>query len=161
MKTHWRKAMESPYLSSSDIDGESVLTIERVVFESDLTKRTKDSFNTAHFVEKFIRPEEKLAPMILNKTNSQFLAELTGSPYLEDWGGVKVAVTVRKVKYGKDMVEGLLLSKPVEKPFLTPESDRWAGAVAAYQKSGNIEAILKRVQLSPEHIELIKAEAST
>ena len=64
-KTHFRKAFDSPYLSSADIVEPTVLTIKRVTLEIDRTKKTKDQFNTAWFVEDEIRPGEKLKPMIL------------------------------------------------------------------------------------------------
>lgn len=48
-KTHYRKAFDSPYLSSADIVEPTVLTIARATLESDKTKKTKDVFNTAYF----------------------------------------------------------------------------------------------------------------
>jgi hypothetical protein len=47
--THYRKACDSPYLSSADIVEPTVLTIARATLESDKTKKTKDVFNTAYF----------------------------------------------------------------------------------------------------------------
>lgn len=70
-KTHYRKAFDSPYLSSADIVDAVVLTVSHVTLSIDATKKTKDLFNTAHFVEKEIRRGEKLKPMILNATNSK------------------------------------------------------------------------------------------
>ncbi|ELM7247615.1 hypothetical protein Q2X14_003859, partial [Salmonella enterica] len=51
-KTHYRKAFDSPYLSSADIVEPTILTIARVALESDKTKKTKDVFNTAYFEER-------------------------------------------------------------------------------------------------------------
>ncbi|MEY0487775.1 hypothetical protein AB7459_21885 [Providencia rettgeri] len=81
-KTHYRKAFDSPYLSSADIVDRVDLTIARVVLEGDKTKKTKDLFNTAYFAEKELRPGEALKPMILNATNSKMLRRLTGSPFI-------------------------------------------------------------------------------
>lgn len=107
-KTHFRKAFDSPYLSSADIVEPTILTIARVSLEPDKTKKTKDVFNTAHFVERELRPGEKLKPMILNATNSKTLRSLTGSPFIEDWAGFKVTVYVdTNVKFGKETLEGL------------------------------------------------------
>ena len=64
-KTHFRKAFDLPYLSSADIVEPTILTIARVSLETDKTKKTKDVFNTAYFVERELRPGEKLKPMIL------------------------------------------------------------------------------------------------
>ncbi len=81
-KTHYRKAFDSPYLSSADIVEPTVLTIARATLENDKTKKSKDVFNTAYFEERELRPGEKLKPMILNATNSKMLKSITGSPSL-------------------------------------------------------------------------------
>lgn len=111
-KTHYRKAFDSPYLSAADIVDPIILTIKRVVLEKDKTKKTSDEFNTAYWVEREIRPGEALKPMILNATNSKFLAELTGSKWIDDWAGACVTVWVdSNVRFGKETVEGLRLAK--------------------------------------------------
>lgn len=118
-KTHYRKAFDSPYLSSADIVDPVVLTIRHVRLEADATKQSKDHFNTAHFSETHIRPGEKLKPMILNATNSAFLAKLTGSKWIDDWNNVAVIVYVDpNVRFGKETVEGLRLAKPAERPVV-------------------------------------------
>ena len=83
-KTHFRKAFHSPYLSSADIVEATVLTVSRVTLEIDKTKKTKDMFNTAYFVEREIRRGEPLKPMILNATNSKTMRNLSGSPFIDD-----------------------------------------------------------------------------
>ncbi|MCS6087145.1 hypothetical protein P4G11_20365 [Klebsiella pneumoniae] len=40
-KTHYRKAFDSPYLSSADIVEPTVLTIARATLESDKTKKLR------------------------------------------------------------------------------------------------------------------------
>jgi len=110
-KTHFRKAFDSPYLSSADIVEPTILTIARVSLETDKTKKTKDVFNTAYFVERELRPGEKLKPMILNATNSKTLRSLTNSPFIEDWAGFKVSIYVdTNVKFGREVMEGLRIS---------------------------------------------------
>ena len=97
-KTHYRKAFNSPYLSSADIVGPTILTISHVALAKDETRKTKDWFNTAHFVEKEIRAGEKLKPMILNAHNSRVMRNLCQSHFIEDWqnvaGTIDVATTV-------------------------------------------------------------------
>jgi len=160
MKTHYKKAFDSPYLSSADIDGETVLTIDHVSLEPDKSKRTKDKFNTAYFVEKEIRPGEKLKPMILNVGNSKAVKDLTGSKYLEDWKNVRVSIYVdQKVKFGKDVVEGLRIRpySPKEKEDLTPNHERWAGAVESYKENKDMAIIKKYFNLSKENEEKLVA----
>ena len=162
MKTHYRKAFDSPYLSSADIVEPTVLTVARVALEPDHTKKTKDSFNTAHFVEREIRPGEKLKPMILNASNSKTMRQLTGSAFLEDWQNVRITVYVdSNVRFGKETVEGLRISPYApEKKALTPDSKGWANAKAAYLRDGNLDKVLERVSISEEHRAQLIAECS-
>lgn len=161
-KTHYRKAFDSPYLSSADIVEPTVLTIQSVRLESDRTKKTKDKFNTAYFVEEEIRKGERLKPMILNATNSKTMKGLTGSAFIEDWKGQRVTVYVDPgVKFGKDTVEGLRISPhaPEDKRQLTPESAKaWEKAKAAFMRDGNLDAVLQHMNMTEEHQELLKKQ---
>lgn len=153
-KTHYRKAFDSPYLSSADIVEPTTLTIKRVALEKDRTKKTKEQFNTAYFVEKEIRPGEPLKPMILNATNSKTVKNLTGSAFIEDWNDVRITVYVDKnVRFGNESVEGLRISpKPPGRKQITPEQTKaWESAKAAYMRDGNLEAVLARVDMSEAH----------
>ena len=108
-QTHYRKAFNSPYLSSADIVEPTVLTIESVKLLPDSTNKTKDKFNTAYFAEKEIRPGEKLKPMILNVHNSKVMCDMCGSPFIEDWRGAVTVYVDKDVRFGRDVVEGLRL----------------------------------------------------
>lgn len=158
--THYRKVFDSPYLSSADIVDPVTLTIGRVTQELDKTKKTKDTFNTAYFQEREIRPGEKLKPMILNATNSKEVARITGSPFIEDWAGVRVIVYVDKaVRFGKDTVEGLRLRQPPTRRQITPEqSAAWENAKAAFRRDGNLDAVLAKVDMSDEDQSRLRAE---
>lgn len=161
-KTHYRKAFDSPYLSAADIVEPTVLTVKSVRLESDKTKKTKDLFNTAHFVEPEIRQGEKLKPMILNATNSKTMKGLTNSAFIEDWNNVRVTVYVDPgVRFGKETVEGLRISPHVpERRVLTPESKKaWAAALAAFKRDGDLRQVLSRVDMSREHQEQLLKEA--
>jgi hypothetical protein len=162
-KTHFRKAFNSPYLSSADIVGHTILTIARVSLDVDKTKKTKDTFNTAYFVEQEIRPGEKLKPMILNATNSKTMHGLTGSHFIEDWVGAKVMIYVEQnVKFGKEVMEGLRISPqaPVV-AWLTPDNAKhWGNAKAAYLRDGNLDAVLARMSISDEHQRQLSEECA-
>lgn len=152
-KTHFRKAFDSPYLSSADIVGPTVLTVARVTLEVDRTKKTKDLFNTAWFAERELRPGEKLKPMILNATNSNTLKKLTGSPFIEDWQNLKVTVYVDpNVRFGKEVMEGLRISpKTPAVASISPATVKaWQNAKAAYMRDGNLDAVLARASMTDE-----------
>ena len=162
-KTHYRRAFDSPYLSSADIVEPTVLTVSHVTLEADRTKKTKDLFNTAHFAEREIRPGEKLKPMILNATNSKTMKTLTGSAFIEDWNSVPITVYVDcNVRFGKESVEGLRISPHApEKKVLTPGNKKqWEAAKAAYKRDGNLDAVLARVGMSEEHQKQLIAECA-
>lgn len=158
--THYRKVFDSPYLSSMDVVDPITLTIARVTQEVDKTKKTKDTFNTAYFAERFIRPGEKLKPMILNATNSKTMAKMTGSPFIEDWTGVKVMVYVeRGIKFGRDTVDGLRVMQPPERKTITPDNERmWEAAKAAFRRDGNLDKVLAKADMSDEHMARLVAE---
>lgn len=160
-KTHYRKAFDSPYLSSADIVEPTVLTVSRVALEMDRTKKTKDLFNTAHFVEKEIRAGEKLKPMILNASNSKTMKGLTGSAFIDDWRDVRITVYVdHNVRFGKETVEGLRISPhaPERKALVPTMAKAWSNAKEAYKRDGDLEQVLARVTISRAHQEQLMAE---
>ena len=118
-KTHYRKAFNSPYLSSADIVEPTDLTISHVRLEPDKTKKTKDLLNTAYFKEREIRKGEALKPMVLNATNSKMLAnemdkthyrKAFNSPYLSSADIVEPTdLTISHVRLEPDYCKKLLL----------------------------------------------------
>lgn len=163
MKTHYRKAFNSPYLSSADITEPTVLTIKYVKLELDKTKKTKDFFNTAYFTAKEIRPGEELKPMILNAHNSKIVKNLTQSAFIDDWNNVPITVYVDpNVRFGRDTVEGLRInpSPPRTRKTLEPNTANWSNAVAAFKRDNNLDAVRKHLDVSEENEALIKEEAN-
>jgi hypothetical protein len=161
-KTHYRKAFNSPYLSSADIVEPTVLTIKCVKLEGDKSNKTKDLFNTAYFVEGEIRPGEVLKPMILNAHNSKIMADLTQSKFIDDWMNIPVTIYVdTNVKFGRDTVEGLRISaeRPRMRKKLKQGTPAWNNAIEAYKRDGNLEAVLKHCDVSDDDAVLIRSLA--
>lgn len=158
--THYRKVFDSPYLSAADVFDPITVTIKAVTQESDKTKKTKDVMNTAYFVEREIRPGEKLKPMILNATNSKILDKMTRTPFIEGWAGARVVIYVEQgIKFGRDTVDGLRIRPAPERKTLTPDqATAWANARAAALRDGNLDGVLARVDMSQEHIDQLAAE---
>jgi len=160
-KTHYRKAFDSPYLSSADIVEPTCLTVASVSLEMDKTKKTKDVFNTAYFCEREIRPGEALKPMILNASNSKTMKGLTGSAFIDDWQNVRITVYVdSNVRFGKETVEGLRISPHApERKYLAPENTKaWNNAKAAYKRDGNLDAVTARMNISDAHVDQLLDE---
>lgn len=161
-KTHYRKAFNSPYLSSADIVEPTTLTVDYSRLEPDKSKKSKDHFNTLYFIEKEIRQGETLKPMILNATNSKMMKEITGSYYLEEWKNVRISVYVQQgIKFGRDTVDGLRIRSAPARQELTPAHLQWKSAVEAYKRDKNFNSILKRIDISEENKKLIIAESAT
>lgn len=162
-KTHYRKAFNSPYLSSADIIEPTTLTVTSVRLEPDKTHKTKDRFNTAYFLESELRPGEPLKPMVLNATNSRTMKNLTGSSFIDDWKNVPITVYVdSNVRFGRDTVEGLRISteKPkTAKPELMVGTKAFSNAIEAYKRDGNFDAIEKRMVISEAVKQEIKEAA--
>jgi len=163
-KTHYRAAFNSPYLSSEDIVEPTPLTIASVRLEVDHTKKTKDLFNTAYFVEKEIRKGEKLKPMILNATNSKAMRQYVGSPYIDDWNNIPITVFVdNNVRFGRETVEGLrVMPRQVQKKFIDPTTQpAWDNAKAAFKRDGNLDKVLERVNISTVYRALLIEECGS
>ena len=162
-KTHYRRAFNSPYLSSADIVEPVTLTILRVTLEPDKTKKTKDLFNTAYFKEKEIRHGEELKPMVLNATNSRTMKQLAGSAFIDDWNNIPVTIYVDSaVRFGRDTVEGLRISteKPrVTKPVLMQNTPAYQRAVDRYKKDKSFAAIEEHMIVSEDMKILIQEDA--
>lgn len=164
-KTHYRKAFNSPYLSAADIVEPTVLTVAKVAFEPDKTKRTKENFNTVYFSEKNLPSGEQNKPMILNSGNNETMRIFAGgSKYLEEWVlGFKVTIfAVDNVRFGKDVVSGLRISteQPItQKPDLKKNTPAWTNAVAAFVRDKNFDAIEKRMIVSEESKKAITKES--
>jgi len=161
-KTHYRKAFDSPYLSSADITEPTVLTVVRVTLEKDKTKKTQDFFNTAYFGEKELRPGETLKPMILNATNSKMMAAICASKFIDDWRNVPITVYVDSgVRFGKETVDGLRIKMAPTRQAITPANTKmWERAKAAFKRDGNLERVLERADMSREHQEQLMSECA-
>ena len=102
--------------------------------------------------------------MILNATNSKMVAKITGSPFLEDWGGVSVEIYVdHNVRFGRETVEGLRIRPAAIRPQkreLTPDNQKmWQRALDAYKREGNLDAVEAHVYISEENRQLLIQQA--
>lgn len=118
-KTHWRKAFNSEYIGSSDLDDykDIILTIKEVKLEQLKGTKEKDTKNVAYFVE-------KIKPMILNATSCKTLRKFAGgSNYIEDWKGLRIIVYVEKgIKAFGDVTDALRI-RPTQPPAQEKQVD--------------------------------------
>jgi|SRR5690606_22883454 len=119
-KTHYRKVFKSDHLSTYDLEdfienGVNLQFTIKNVKSYDLTegKGVKVagkmiSANIAFF-------KEPIKPMVLNAGNSDIMAKLTGSSFVDDWNNIPVELYIQKgIKFGKETVQGIRIkeSKP-------------------------------------------------
>ena len=94
MATHWKKLTNPNYLGAYAFDQgeEKTVTIDQVTNEE---VTAPDGKTTACMVLRF--QEKNVKPMILNRTNAKTIEKITGTPYIEEWSGQKIILTVRTV----------------------------------------------------------------
>lgn len=153
MKTHFKKLRNPDYLGSWDLadqDGNfknRILTIKEVKKEMVHDgKGGQDDCVTVLFHES--------KPMIMNSTNLKTISKTLESPYIEEWIGKKIEITVQKVKAFGDVHDALRVIKTNLE--LTPKHPKWTGAKEAI-KAGTvtIEQIKKSYTISPENEKLL------
>lgn len=93
-KTHWKKIVSDPnFIGEADfLEGEEkVLTLDYVNHnETITTAEGKSQKAVAHW------KEHGNKPMILNVERSKAMEKVAGSPYFEDWHGVKFQLYIKK-----------------------------------------------------------------
>lgn len=103
-KTHWKKLYNYDYLGAYSFDEgkDKILTIKEVRKETVTGENgRKDTLPVLYWLE-----NEK--PMVLNKTNSNTITNVVGSPYVEDWTRQKIQLYVdTQIKFKGGIVEGI------------------------------------------------------
>lgn len=100
-------AFPSKYLKASDLKGQHItVTIDRVEFES-MDGKQKPIV--------YFKGKEK--GLVLNKTNSNAIEGMTGTPETDEWAGVRVALFATKVEYQGKRVDAIRIEDaPNPKP---------------------------------------------
>jgi len=153
-KTHYRKVFKSDHLGVADLEDfiESghnlIFTIAYVRQEYDVrVAGKKGNFNIAYF-------KEGIKPLVLNAGNSKVMKNLSGhSSFVDDWQNIAVRLYIDpSVQFGRDIVSGVRISHdaPVSRQSLEPNTKAWDNAKAAYARDKNLDAVKKRMDISPE-----------
>jgi hypothetical protein len=92
-KLHWKKLHNYDYLGAYSLEqGQDVtLTIKEV--KSEMVKGTSGREEKCMVV--YFQEEDK--PMIFNRTNSKTVAQVHGTPYVDEWVGKQIVVGIEKV----------------------------------------------------------------
>lgn len=139
--THWKALTNPDYLGAYAFEPGEVKTVTIKNVTQDIVQNqtgSKEQCTVIHFVE-------DVKPLILNKTNAKTISNLYGTPYIEEWGGLRVNLNVKKVSAFGEIVDAVRVmnEKPAEsvticencgKP-VTPGGGRSASELLAMSKS--------------------------
>ena len=156
MKTHWKKAFDSPYLGSWDLDEykDVTLTIDKVNVEMTKGLKENSTMNVCHFKENGYKA------MLLNSTNSKMIRSLAKSPYLEDWKATRITLfvqqNVRAFGENHDALRIRPTTTEIVKPILTPKSDKWLLAKTKVLQGMTFEQISKHYTITQANFKLLK-----
>jgi len=153
MKTHFKKLRNPDYLGSWDLADENGNYRNKVVTITKVSKKMvhdgkggQEECITVDFAE--------CKPMIMNSTNLKTIFKVLNSPYIEDWTGSKIELTVEKVKAFGEIHDALRVIK--NSLELTPKHPKWNGAKTALKEGKvTLEAIKKQYSLTLENEELL------
>ena len=116
-KTHWKKLTNPDYLGSYAFQPgeEKTVTIKEVKRELvfNPSNSGKEECTVVYFVE-------DVKPLILNATNAKTITKVWGTPFIEDWGGLKITLKVKKISAFGEMVDAVRVSttRPTEEIFI-------------------------------------------
>ena len=118
----------------------------------------KSPCNVAYFTDK------KIKPMILNVGACKTIQRFSGSKYIEEWKGTTIQVYVMEnIKAFGELTDALRLREfppRTEKEELTPEHNKWSGAVKKYKEDKDLSVVKEYFNLSAANEKLLKEQAA-
>lgn len=154
-KTHWKNNFNYEYLGSYSLQngGNLVLTIQSA-------KKEPVTGNKGKSEECLVfRFKEGCKPMIVNRTNCKIIEGLYGSPFVEDWVGKPIELTVEKVDAFGDTVDALRVvsRKPIIKKIVKPNSSLLDSLCKGLStKQTTLDQIQEEYDMDPESFEKLK-----
>jgi hypothetical protein len=101
------EAFPSQYLKASDLNGSAVPVVISHVEMGEVGK-TKEHKPVIYF-------KGKQKGMVLNKTNSKKIADITGSPDTDDWTDHAILIYPTEVDFQGETVEAIRVKAPTQK----------------------------------------------
>ena len=138
---HWRSFEDEKFLGSWEfaLNETKTFTIKSIGMEKVTGSNGRtDDLMVVHFTEG--------KPMILNKTNKKAIEASLKTGIIDKWIGHTISVSVKKVKFGSGMVDGMRVSTtaksqsapvPVVLPTLKKDSPEWNNMVIYLQDDKN------------------------
>lgn len=160
-KTHWRKNLDSKYISGEDLQSnlnglkaEMIVTIDNFNDDKTFDKNKAADVQVSALYLKEVGGKNLYKPAILNKTNARFFKKETGSDFMEDWIGIPVVMYAQK-----DSRHGYVVRfKSYVKPTLVKDSENFNKAKQAMANGYTIEQIKQRYNVSTDVESLLTAK---
>ena len=159
-RTHWKKLCNPDYLGSYALDpGEDLIVTIKLVKKEMVNgpDGKKEECIVAHF------KENNTKPMVLNATNCKTIRKVLGTPFIEEWAGQQIQIFSTEVKAFGEMVDALRIrpQKPSKNlPELTPQHEKWAGAVNSIKEGRNdLAGVLKYFTMTESNAQRLLQEA--
>ncbi len=153
-KTHWKSMQDKTFLGSWDFETGKTYTVKITSVKS-VEMMAQKGAEMKHQPVTFFEGIKK--GMVINNGNGLVISKISGSPYIEDWIGVKITIFLKeneRTPQGNQTVIRVSEKKPLpkKKTELTPENKKlWGKAVEALKKGKTINVIKERYKLSKEN----------
>lgn len=153
-KTHWKKNLDSQYISGEDLKDslnglkpELVVTIDRFTDGETFDQNKQAKVIKSALYLKDLNGKNLYKPTLLNKTNAKFLIKEFNSEWMEDWIGKPFVIYAQK-----DARHGFVVRfKSHVLPTLIKDSENFKNCKIAIQKSGyTVEQIRTKYNVSLE-----------
>jgi hypothetical protein len=153
MKTHFKKLRNPDYLGSWDLADENGKFKNRVLTIKSVSKENVHDGRGGQDECVMVSFEES-KPMIMNATNLKTISKVLNTPYIEEWVGNKIEITVEKVRAFGDVHDALRVVKVSLE--LNPKHPKWKSAKEAVEAGTvTVEQIKKQYTLTPENEKLL------
>lgn len=157
-KTHWKKVVSDPnYIGEGDFQEgqEIIVTIKKVVsHETVKTAEGKSDKAVLYF-------EEAYKPMILNVARSKAIAKVAGSPYFEDWPGIKIQLYIEHgIKAFGDVVNAVRV-RPFKPRLAVPKIYKCEKCGKEVQPFGKMSAEQMAAYTKDKYGEILCSECAT
>lgn len=165
---HYRTLSKSNHLASDDLIGSDpiTVTVKRAYVGQDLNKRVKEPRAILEFVEKTTPEGTPLKPMLLNMTNANAVAKISGTPNVLAWADAlasqnkKIEIYVQGgIKLGNEVVDGLRIRAARQAKPKQPLNELGLTKMAEAIKTGRYskEAAFSTYSLTPEQASVINS----
>lgn len=165
---HYRTLSKSNHLASDDLIGGDpiTVTVKRAYVGQDLNKRVKEPRAILEFVEKTTPEGTPLKPMLLNMTNANAIAKISGTPNVLAWADAlasnnkKIEIYVQGgIKLGNEIVDGLRIrpakQQQPKREFKDGGFEKMIAAIEAGRFSK--ESVIEAYNLTPEQLSVVEA----